>query len=166
VFKDRKIDQTAAEIFRKYFNIQPTTPYHRSLRAAITQAITQAINRAKEGNPGYHAKVNVDLNGRTLKCFVREDTKPPGAWTALEGSISLPPSALDPGLRDMSKVILPTSPNDPSINLHGKTRATDTRVSRTLSQVMTPAIWKRRIRRPRLTLPSTARKSFRRTWKR
>jgi hypothetical protein len=123
MFKDRKIAQTAAEILRKYFNIQPTTPYHRSLRAAITQA----INRAKEGNPGYHAKVNVDLNGRTLKCFVREDTKPPGVWKPLEGSISLPSSVLDPGLRDMSKVILPTSPNDPIINSHGKTKATDNR---------------------------------------
>jgi hypothetical protein len=57
VFKDRKIAQTAADLLRTYFKIYPTTPYHKSLRAAITQA----INKAKEANPGNHAKVNVDL---------------------------------------------------------------------------------------------------------
>jgi hypothetical protein len=159
VFKDRKIAQTAAEILRKYFNIQPTTPYHRSLRAAITQA----INRAKEGNPGYHAKVNVDLNGKTLKCFVREDTKPPGAWKPLEGNISLPASVLDPGLRDMSKVILPTSPPMiPSSTLTVRPRLPTTESSRSLLKVTATATW----RQMRLSPLTTVTKFSRRIWKR
>jgi ferredoxin-thioredoxin reductase catalytic subunit len=34
VFKDRKTAQTAADLLRTYFKIYPTTPYHKSLRAA------------------------------------------------------------------------------------------------------------------------------------
>jgi hypothetical protein len=129
VFKDRKIAQTAADLLRTYFKIYPTTPYHKSLRAAITQA----INKAKEANPGNHAKVNVDLNGKTLKCFIPEDTNPPGKWNALDIRIPIPIPALDPGLRDISKVILPTSPNDPCLGITGlsKTRATDNRAKPT-----------------------------------
>jgi hypothetical protein len=129
VFKDRKTAQTAADLLRTYFQIYPTTPYHKSLRAAITQA----INKAKEANPGNHAKVNVDLNGKTLKCFIREDTNPPGKWKALEIRIPIPIPALDPGLRDISKVILPTSPNDPCLEINGpsKSRATDNRAKPT-----------------------------------
>jgi hypothetical protein len=92
VFKDRKIAQTAAEILRKYFNIQPTTPYHRSLRAAITQA----INRAKEGNPGYHAKVNVDLNGRTLKMLRQRGHKAPRSMETSGGKHLSPPLSSRP----------------------------------------------------------------------
>jgi hypothetical protein len=132
VFKDRKIAQTAADLLRTYFKIYPTTPYHKSLRAAITQA----INKAKEANPGNHAKVNVDLNGKTLKCFIREDTNPPGKWTALDIRVPIPLPALDPGLRDISKVILPTSPNDPSLTSNGlsKTRAVDNRAKPTFEK--------------------------------
>jgi hypothetical protein len=129
VFKDRKTAQTAADLLRTYFKIYPTTPYHKSLRAAITQA----INKAKEANPGNHAKVNVDLNGKTLKCFIREATNPPGKWNALDIRVPIPLPALDPGLRDISKVILPTSPNDPSLISTGlsKTRASDNRAKPT-----------------------------------
>jgi hypothetical protein len=129
VFKDRITAQTAADLLRTYFKIYPTTPYHKSLRAAITQD----INKAKEANPGNHAKVNVDLTGKTLKCFIREDTNPPGKWTALDIRIPIPTPALDPGLRDISKVILPTSPNDPCLGSNGlsKTRATDNRAKPT-----------------------------------
>jgi hypothetical protein len=129
VFKDRKTAQTAADLLRTYFKIYPTTPYHKSLRAAITQA----INKAKEANPGNHAKVNVDLNGKTLKCFIREDTNPPGKWNALDIRVPIPLPALDPGLRDISKVILPTSPNDPSLISNGlsKTSASDNRAKPT-----------------------------------
>jgi hypothetical protein len=125
VFKDRKTAQTAADLLRTNFKIYPTTPYHKSLRAAITQA----INKAKEYYPGHHAKVNVDLNGKTLKCFIREDSNPPGKWTPIDIRIPIPTPALDPGLRDISKVILPTSPNDPRLGCNGlsKTKATDNR---------------------------------------
>jgi hypothetical protein len=111
VFKDRKTAQTAAELLRKYFGVNTSTPYHRSLRAAINQA----MNRAKEYNPCHHAKVNLDMNGRTLKCFVRTDSNPPGPWTPWGSNIRLPTEALDPGIKDATKVVLPTSPNCPSI---------------------------------------------------
>jgi hypothetical protein len=111
VFKDRKTAQTAAELLRKYLGLNTTTPHHRSLRATITQA----INRAKEANPGHHAKVNLDINGRTLKCFIRTDTNPPGNWIPWGSNIRLPAEALDPGIKDATKVVLPTSPS-PSIS--------------------------------------------------
>jgi hypothetical protein len=98
--------------------IHSTTPYHKSLRAAINQAIA----KAKEGNPGHHANVNVDMNGKSLKCFIRPDTKPPGSWTPLGKNIPIPVAALDPGTRDLTKVVLPTSPNCPSLkSLHRRT---------------------------------------------
>jgi hypothetical protein len=111
VFKDRRTAQTAAELLRKYMGINTTTPYHRTLRAAITQA----INRAKDANPGHHAKVNLDMNGKSLKCFIRTDSNPPGKWSQWGNNIRLPSEALDPGMKDPTKVILPTSPNCPSI---------------------------------------------------
>jgi hypothetical protein len=112
VLKDRRTAQTVAELLRKYLGLNTTTSYHRSLRAAITQA----INRAKDANPSHHAKVNLDINGRTLKCFIRTDTNPPGNWTQWGNNIKLPSEALDPGSKDFSKVILPTSPNCPSVS--------------------------------------------------
>jgi hypothetical protein len=122
VFKERRTAQTAAELLRKYMGINTTTPYHRSLRAAITQA----INRAKEANPGHHAKVNLDMNGRTLKCFIRTDSNPPGNWSQWGNNIRLPAEALDPGTRDVTKVILPTSPNCPSIAGLSRNKASET----------------------------------------
>jgi len=118
VFKDRRTAQTAADLLRTHMGIHSTTPYHKSLRAAINQAIA----KAKEGNPGHHAKVNVDMNGRTLKVFIRPDTKPPGSWTPLGKNIPIPAAALDPGTRDLTKVVLPTSPNCPSLkSMHRRT---------------------------------------------
>ncbi len=100
---DRRTAQTAADLLRTHMGIHSTTPYHKSLRAAINQAIA----KAKEGNPGHHAKVNVDMNGKSLKCFIRPDTKPPGSWTPLGKNIPIPEAALDPGTRDLTKVVLP-----------------------------------------------------------
>jgi hypothetical protein len=129
VFKDRRTAQTAAELLRKYLGLNTTTPYHRSLRAAITQA----IKRAKEHNPSHHAKVNLDMNGRTLKCFIRPDTNPPGNWTQWGNNIKLPSEALDPGSKDPSKVILPTSPNCPSITGFSRGRPREPIVTSVLS---------------------------------
>jgi hypothetical protein len=121
VFKDRRTAQTAAELLRKYLGLNTTTPYHRSLRAAITQA----IKRAKDANPSHHAKVNLDMTGRTLKCFIRTDSNPPGDWAQWGNNIKLPLEALDPGNKDPSKVILPTSPNCPSISGFPRGRSRD-----------------------------------------
>jgi hypothetical protein len=77
--------------------------------------MTQAINKAKAANPGHHAKVNLDLNGKSLKCMIRTEGNPPGSWTSWGNSIRLPPAALDPGTKDVTKVILPTSPNSPAL---------------------------------------------------
>jgi hypothetical protein len=125
VFKDRRTAQTAEELLRKYMGINTTTPYHRTLRASITQA----INRAKVANPGHHAKVNLDLNGRTLKCFIRTDSNPPGNWSQWGNNIKLPAEALDPGMKDSTKVILPTSPNCPSIAGLARNKASETAVA-------------------------------------
>jgi len=111
VFKDRRTAQTAAELLRKHFDLNSITPYHKSLKAAMTQA----INRAKAANPGHHAKVNLDLNGKSLKCLIRTEGNPPGKWEHWGKNIALPSEALDPGTKDITKVILPTSPNSPDI---------------------------------------------------
>jgi hypothetical protein len=111
VFKDRRTAQTAAELLRKQLGLNSITPYHKTLKAAMTQA----INRAKAANPGHHAKVNLDLNGKSLKCMVRTEGNPPGSWTPWGNNIRLPPAALEPGTRDITKVILPTSPNSPAL---------------------------------------------------
>jgi hypothetical protein len=115
VFKDRRTAQTAAEFLRKYLDLNSITPYHKSLKAAMTQA----INRAKAANPGHHAKVNLDLNGKSLKCLIRTEGNPPGSWSPWGKNIPLPVEAMDPGTKDITKVILPTSPNSPEIKGSG-----------------------------------------------
>jgi hypothetical protein len=102
VFKDRRTAQTAAELLRKHLDLNSITPYHKSLKAAMTQA----INRAKAANPGHHAKVNLDLNGKSLKCLIRTEGNPPGKWVPWGKNIALPSEALDPGTKDITKVIL------------------------------------------------------------
>jgi hypothetical protein len=121
VFKDRRTAQTAAEMLRKYLNLNSITPYHKSLKAAMTQA----INRAKAANPGHHAKVNLDLNGKSLKCLIRTEGNPPGSWTPWGTNIPIPSAALDPGTKDITKVILPTSPNSPILTGAGSNKGKD-----------------------------------------
>jgi len=129
VFKDRRTAQTAAELLRKHLNLNSITPYHKSLKAAMTQA----INRAKAANPGHHAKVNLDLNGKTLKCLIRTEGKPPGSWKQWGNSIPLPSAALDPGTKDVTKVILPTSPNSPALKGTGTSKTPDKGASKETS---------------------------------
>jgi hypothetical protein len=125
VFKDRRSAQTASELLRECVGINTSTPYHKSLRAAITMA----VKMTKDANPGYQGKANLDLNGRTLKCFIRKDSNPPGSWAPYGKNIPLPSEALDPHCKDYSSMSMqePTrlSPRDSRT----KTRATDTRVS-------------------------------------
>jgi len=92
MFKDRKSAQTAADILRDFMGINSSTPYHRSLRAAMNKVIA----KAKEENPGYQAKTNLDLNGKSLKCFIRPDIKPPGSWAPYGNHIPLSYADMDP----------------------------------------------------------------------
>jgi hypothetical protein len=92
MFKDRKAAQTAADILRDFMGISSTTPYHKNLRAAMNRT----INKAKVENPGYQAKTNLDLNGKTLKCFIRPDVKPPGSWSPYGENIPLSFADMDP----------------------------------------------------------------------
>jgi hypothetical protein len=125
VFKDRRSAQTASELLKECIGISSTTPYHKSLRAAITMA----VKMTKEANPGYQGKANLDLNGKTLKCFIRKDTNPPGSWTPYGRNIPLPAEALNPSCREYSNMNMQApsylSPRDS----RSKTRATDNRVN-------------------------------------
>jgi hypothetical protein len=47
--------------------------------------------------------------------YDRTEGNPPGNWTPWGSNIRLPSAALDPGTRDVTKVILPTSPNSPAL---------------------------------------------------
>jgi hypothetical protein len=126
MFKDRKGAQTASELLRECIGLSSTTPYHRSLRAAISLA----VKLVKEENPGYQAKTNLDLNGKTLKCFIRTDTNPPGNWVPYGKNIPLPEQALDPSIRNFSDMCL-RSPSSPSLrDSRKKTKATDNRLNR------------------------------------
>jgi hypothetical protein len=106
MFKDRRVAQSAAEILRKHLKLNTTTPYHRSLRAAINLAIA----KTKVRHPGYQAKVTVDSSKKLLKCFIRPDTFNPGTWSQAEKNIPIPPDAMDPSTRDTKGMTLPTSP--------------------------------------------------------
>jgi hypothetical protein len=106
MFKDRRVAQSAAEILRKHLNLNSTTPYHRSLRAAINLAIA----KTKVRHPGHQAKVTVDASKKTLKCFIRPDTINPGNWIPADRNIPIPPEAMDPSTRDTKGMTLPTSP--------------------------------------------------------
>ncbi len=106
MFKDRKVAQSAGEILRKHLKLNSTTPYHRSLRAAINLAIA----KTKVRHPGYQAKVTVDSSKKLLKCFIRPDTINPGTWSPAEKNIPIPPDAMDLSTRDTKGMTLPTSP--------------------------------------------------------
>jgi hypothetical protein len=126
MFKDRKAAQTAAEILRDHLGLNSTTPYHRSLRAAMNHA----IKVIKTQNPGYQAKTNLDLNGKTLKCFIRPDVNPPGSWAPYGSNVPLPQAALDTTSRNIPEMNFEVSSNLTSPTpwwRTGKTRAEDTR---------------------------------------
>jgi len=125
MFRDRKAAQTASELLREHMGINSTTPYHKSLRAAMNMAIA----KTKEANPGHHAKVNLDLNGKTLKCFIRTDTKPPGKWIPAGKNIPLPQESMDPSTKDISNIALPTSPFETSPWWRRKQPAVDSRAT-------------------------------------
>jgi hypothetical protein len=105
-FKDRSSAVAASDLLKECMGIHTTTPYHKSLRAAMTQV----MNKAREANPGYQAKVHIDLTGKSMKCFVRPDTSPPGDWVPLGKNVPIPKEALDPSSRDYKGMEVPMSP--------------------------------------------------------
>ncbi len=119
MFKDRRVAQSAAEILRKHLKLNSTTPYHRSLRAAINLAIA----KTKVRHPGYQAKVTVDSSKKLLKCFIRPDTFNPGTWSPAEKNIPIPPDAMDPSTRDTKGMTLPTSPVSKVVTPAGQPRS-------------------------------------------
>jgi len=125
VFKDRKAAQTAADLLREYMGINSTTPYHRSLRAAMNRV----IGKAKEENPGYQAKTNLDLNGKSLKCFIRPDIKPPGSWVPYGDSIPLSYADMDPSSSYVKNKVGVTPTLSSPAGQRQKTRAVDNRKS-------------------------------------
>jgi hypothetical protein len=123
MFKDRKSAQTAADILREFMGINSTTPYHRSLRAAMNKVIT----KAKEENPGYQAKTNLDLNGKTLKCFIRPDIKPPGKWVPYGDSTPLSYADMDPSSSVVRNNVSQNPTFSSPVGQRQKTRAVDNR---------------------------------------
>jgi hypothetical protein len=115
-FQNRQVASKIFETLRKY-KIQVTTPYHKSLRASF--ALVQAKVRAE--NPGYQVRVNLDLNKRALKAFVRPNVEHAERypWEFVGKSIPLPPDALNPKVTEVEKIVLPTSPvlSSPSSNM-------------------------------------------------
>jgi hypothetical protein len=125
MFKDRKSAQTAADILRDFMGINSTTPYHRSLRAAMNKVIA----KAKVENPGYQAKTNLDLNGKSLKCLIRPDVKPPGKWAPYGDNTPLSYADMDPSSSFVKDNVSqnPTFSSPAAQRL--KTRAVDNRTS-------------------------------------
>jgi hypothetical protein len=124
MFKDRSSAVAASDLLRVCMGINTTTPYHKSLRAAMTQV----MNKARECNPGYQAKVNIDLAGKAMKCSVRTDTSPPGNWVQLGNSIPIPKEALDPSSRNYNGMDIPVSPSKlklVSMNVRNKSKSSD-----------------------------------------
>jgi hypothetical protein len=132
MFKDRKVAQTASELLRECVGISSTTPYHKSLRAAISLA----IKLVKDENPGYQAKANLDLNGKSLKCFLRPDTNQPGKWAPCGSNIPLPAEALDPTCKNFENMRLQPPLRSSPRDSRKKTRATDNRNSRKSTEGM------------------------------
>jgi hypothetical protein len=68
-FQNRQTALRVTEILKGKYKFQVTTPYHKSLRASF--ALVQKKVRAK--NPDYQVRVNLDMNKRALKAFIRPD---------------------------------------------------------------------------------------------
>jgi len=125
MFKDRKSAQTAADILRDFMGINSTTPYHRSLRAAMNKVIA----KAKVENPGYQAKTNLDLNGKSLKCFIRPDVKPPGRWAPYGDNTPLSYADMDPSSSFVKDNVSQNPTFSSPSGQRQKTRALDNRTS-------------------------------------
>jgi hypothetical protein len=106
-FQNKQVASKIFETLRKY-KIQVTTPYHKSLRASF--GLVQAKVRAE--NPGYQVRVNLDLNKKALKAFVRPNVEHAERypWEFVGKPIPLPQDALNPKITDTEKLVLPTSP--------------------------------------------------------
>jgi hypothetical protein len=106
-FQNKQIASKIFDTLRKY-KVQVTTPYHKSLRASF--GLVQAKIRSE--NPGYQVRVNLDLNKRALKAFVRPDVDHAERypWEFVGKPIPLPLDALNPKVTEVEKMVLPTSP--------------------------------------------------------
>ncbi len=106
-FQNRQVASKIFETLRKY-KVQVTTPYHKSLRGSF--ALVQAKIHAE--NPGYQVRVNLDLNKKALKAFVRPnvDHAERYPWEFVGKPIPLPLDALNPKITEVEKMVLPTSP--------------------------------------------------------
>jgi hypothetical protein len=106
-FQNKQVASKIFETLRKY-KVQVTTPYHKSLRASF--GLVQAKIRAE--NPSYQVRVNLDLNKRALKAFVRPNVEHAERypWEFVGKPFPLPPDALNPKVTEVEKMVLPTSP--------------------------------------------------------
>jgi hypothetical protein len=106
-FQNRQTALRVTEILKGKYKLQVTTPYHKSLRASF--ALVQKKVRAK--NPDYQVRVNLDMNKRSLKAFIRPDVdnadKYP--WEFVGQPIPLPEDALNPKFTDIEKITLSTT---------------------------------------------------------
>ncbi len=106
-FQNKQIASKIFDTLRKY-KVQVTTPYHKSLRASF--GLVQAKIRAE--NPGYQVRMNLDLNKRALKAFVRPNVEHAERypWEFVGKPFPLPLDAFNPKVTEVEKMVLPTSP--------------------------------------------------------
>jgi hypothetical protein len=91
--------------------------------------MNRVIGKAKEENPGYQAKTNLDLNGKSLKCLIRPDIKPPGSWAPYGNNVPLSHADMDPSSSYVkNKVGMIPTLSSPGRQIQ-KTRAVDNRKS-------------------------------------
>jgi hypothetical protein len=91
--------------------------------------MNRVIGKAKEENPGYQAKTNLDLNGKSLKCFIRPDVKPPGSWAPYGDNIPLSYADMDPSSSYVKNKVGVTPTLSSPAGQRQKTRAVDNRKS-------------------------------------
>jgi hypothetical protein len=137
MFKDRKAAQTAADLLRDYLGLNSTTPYHKNLRAAMNRTISSV----KQSYPGYQVKTNLDLHGRSLKCFIRKDIKPPGNWAPHGDNIPLSYADMDTSNTFAKEPVrqIPTFSSPSPTRLSRKTHAVDNRTQQGSKDSSSPA---------------------------
>jgi len=103
----------------------------------LRAAMNRTINKAKVENPGYQAKTNLDLNGKTLKCFIRPDVKPPGSWAPYGESIPLSFADMDPSGGFVRNAVSQNPTFSSPAGQRQKTRAVDNRTPPLRTQMVT-----------------------------
>jgi len=110
-YQNKQTATRVSELLKGTYKIHTSTPYHKSLRTAISLV----HQRVRQNLPSTQVKVSLDVTNKRLKVAVRPDNNlPNNRWASHSSSYPLPQEALDPKHTELSSITLPLTPTRPT----------------------------------------------------